>query len=299
MKQLGKIVLALIIICATVGLVDLVFEYVTDKVIFSSSHTKFNYAINSSEDPELVIFGSSRAENHYDTPFIRDSLHIDAFNLGEPGRGLTYHNAAINAYLENHRPHVILLDLLADDLSGQINNRIKPLYGYIDRYPRIMSIASEVDPLNKYLLQSCLLRNNSEIFDHIKKLRHPYNPVSYGYTPLPKSSSYNDVIEKEYNQIGYNVDKVAKQCLINIANACKDKGVKLIVVLSPEYALRNYEIPITTICDSLEVPVINDLRFRLEMDANEYFYDNRHLNKIGAREYSRHIINRIKSDSII
>ncbi|MCM1139495.1 MAG: hypothetical protein NC453_13070 [Muribaculum sp.] len=299
MRQLSKIILAILVIIATLLVLDNAFGYVTDKLLFGSAQTKFDYAVNTSRNSDLVIFGSSRAENHYDTPFINDSLQINAFNLGEPGRGLSYHDAAIRAYLENHQPKVILLDLLADDLSGQINNRVKPLYPYIDKYPCIKNVAYNVDQSNKFYLKFKLLRLNSEIFDYIKKLRHPYNTNTLGYTPLQISSSYNDVEEKVYDSLTYKVNGVAKHCLIDIVNVCSEHDVKLVVVYSPEYAIRNYKIPITEVCDSLDVTVINDLGFRLNMDAREYFYDNRHLNKIGAREYSRHIINKLKSDSIL
>lgn len=299
MKQLGKIFLSLFIILATVGVIDLLFGDITDKLLFSAPHTKFAYAINNSGNPDLVIFGSSRAENHYDTPFINDSLHINAFNLGEPGRGLTYHNASIAAYLQNHQPKVILLDLLPDDLSGQINNRIKPLYPYIDKYNGVKKVAYNVDPFNRYILKSKLLRLNSEIFEHIKKIRHTYIPATLGYTPLPVSSLYNDVIEKEYNSRDYQVDSIAKECLLDIIKECESHNVKLVVVYSPEFTKRHYKMPITTICDSLNIKVIDDLNFRLNKPANEYFYDNRHLNLIGAREYSRHVINQLKEDSII
>lgn len=298
MKPITKILLACLIIFCTVIGIDFIFGAVVNKVFSKSNSTKFDYAMNTQENPELVIFGSSRAENHYDTPFINDSIGITSFNFGEPGRGLTYHDASISSYLLNHHPEMIVLDLLPDDLSGEINNRIKPLYAYIDQYPEIKDVAINVDPLNKYLLDSRLLRYNSEIFDHIKKLRHPYNPQTIGFTPLPTKNAYLNLAEKVYDKIEYEINPIAKQSLINIYNTCNKHNVKLVVAISPEYCIRNYEIPVITICDSLKIPVIDYRNIELNKEANKYFYDYRHLNSIGAWEYTRCFMQELKKEDM-
>lgn len=297
-NQIIKIFIAILIILATVAGIDILFGKFADMLFIHSNISKFSYAINSQENPDIVIFGSSKAENHYDTPYINDSLKISAFNLGEPGRTLTYHEAAMASYLKKHSPKTVVLDLLPNDLTGEDNNRIKPLYPYIDEYPEIYQVAIKADKHNKFFLNSHLLRYNTEILEHIKKYRHPFSALSYGFTPLKSRNSLSDLQEEIFSE-GYKIDPVAKNCLIDIIELCKSKKVNFVVVYSPEFYIRNHELPITEICDSLGVKLIDERLFRSPVDPTEYFYDNRHLNKKGARAFTKRFMEHLAQDSII
>lgn len=298
-NQIIKILIAILIILATVAGIDILFGKFADMLFIHSNKSKFSYAVNSQESPEIVIFGSSKAENHYDTPYINDSLKISAFNLGEPGRGLTYHEAAMTSYLKKHSPKTVILDLLPDDLSGRGNNRIKPLYPYIDEFPEIYQVAINVDRRNQFFLKSYLLRYNTEVFEHIKKYRNPFLPTFLGFYPLISRNSHSSLKEKTYNSLGYKIDPIAKKCLIDIIELCKSKKVNFVVVYSPEFYIRNHKLPITEICDSLGVKLIDERLFRSPVDPTEYFYDNRHLNKKGARAFTKRFMEHLAQDSII
>lgn len=293
MSQLSKILLGILILALTVLCTDELFGIIADKLFINRNLTQFEYLVNDQTNPEILFLGSSRAEAHYDTPFINDSLNISAINLGASGRGLTYHDAVLNVYLKHHLPRIIILEVLPDALGGGVNNRIKALYPYIIEYPEILNVAAKVDPLNLYLLKSNLLRYNSEIFELIKRHRHPYKPDSFGFIPIiTKRNSYRDLKENVIDGEGrLNVDPVAKNCLINIIELCKQRNIELVVAYSPEFSIRNYEIPVTTVCDSMGVRVIDARGFRSPNFPEEYFSDNRHLNNLGAREYTRWFMN--------
>lgn len=296
MRQLLKILLGIFILSTSILCTDVLFGAIADTLLIDKNLTQFEYLVNDSTNPDILFLGSSRAEAHYDTPFINDSLNISAINLGASGRGLTYHDAVMNVYLKHHQPRTIILEVLPDALGGSVNNRVKSLYPYITEYPEILNVATKVDPMNKYFLKSNLLRYNSEIFELIKKHRHPYKPNSFGFIPITTMrNSYRDLKENVIDGKGrLKVDSVAKNCLIDMIEQCRQRKIELVVAYSPEFSIRNYEIPVTTICDSLGIRVIDARGFRSPNFAEEYFSDNRHLNKLGAREYTRWFMNELK-----
>lgn len=234
MRQLIRIIVAISIILATLTCADVIFGRIIDRLYVDSGCTKFGYAINSSENPELIFVGSSRAQHHYDTPFINDSLHITAMNLGEAGRGLTYSNAIIASYLQRHHPKVVILELLPDDLSGELNDRIKPLFPFVDSEKSISETANIADSKNFLLLNSHFLRYNSEIINVVKAIRHPYSNKNYGFIPL-KDKKHTQHIERTHRVINEKIDSVALKSLFNIVKICKQNNVKLAVAFSPEY----------------------------------------------------------------
>ncbi len=296
MKPIVKIFCALLIMTITVVCVDIVFGYIANTIFTASSRTKVGYALKSDVSPELLFVGSSRASHHYDTPFINDSLGISAFNLGQDGRGLTYHDALLRAYLQHHTPNTVILELLPEDLSGQINNRVKALYPYIANSEEIKNVAINVDKDNKYLLISNLLRYNSECFQLSKNLFKYFNADSYGYIPLKSNSHQKRELEEKSVADDTTVNKIAKECLIDIITLCKKKNINLIVSFSPEYYIRSNENPIFAICDSMGIKVVDARRFRLNLPASEYFNDNFHLNDLGARAYTKYFMDLIMDD---
>lgn len=293
MKQLKLITISFGIIILTTLILDISLGKLLDRIFVDKTISKFQYIMNDEEDVDWLIVGSSRASHHYDTPFISDSLKISAENLGEDGRGLTYYCAAVKSYLENHRPKIIILDLLAEDLSGSLNNRIKSLYPYIDTYKGIESVAMDVDSDNKILLKSHLLRYNSEIFQFVKKMLNPFDNKDLGFEPL-KFKSNNRMIEDTILS-ARPVNTVARNALVEIDSLCKSNNVKLIVAYSPEYAYREYELPTTLLCDSLGIEIIDASDFRLPLPTNAYFNDNFHLNEFGAREFTKYFIDKVSN----
>lgn len=267
---------------------DIIFGRIIDRLYVDSDCTKFGYAINSSENPELIFVGSSRAQHHYDTPFINDSLHITALNLGEAGRGLTYSYAIIASYLQRHHPKVVILELLPDDLSGELNDRIKPLSPFVDSVNSISEAANMVDSKNLLLLNSHFLRYNSEIINVVKAIRHPYNNNNYGYIPL-KEKKRTHRIARTHRVVNEKIDSVALKSLFNIVNICKQNNVKLAVAFSPEYFMPYPPLHIFLIINQLDICLI-DYRQYSPNKTDEAFYDNYHLTGYGAREYTRFFI---------
>ena len=295
MEQIKKIFFAIIVILATAISIDAVIGFSMNILISHRVGSKSQYCLNEKINAEIIFCGSSRASHHYDTKYITDSLKIRSFNTGLDGKGLTYNYAIINSILNNDSNNtikVIILETLPGELSGALNSRISELYPYINNDNNILDIATKIDKNNYWLLKLNLYKHNSVLFGEIKNFFHTYDSHNNGFEPLEPRKMIG--LSETFDKTNENIDSVAKYCFVNIIKKCHWKGVKLIVVMSPELYKRNYNEEIIEICKQYGIPFIDNRAFRLSIPTDEYYNDNWHMNKIGAREYTKYFMEQIK-----
>lgn len=294
MKEIGKIIAALVVMLATFCLADVIFGIIADKTINSKSNGKPAYDLMRKEDDKLVIFGSSRASHHYDTKFLTDSLNIPSYNFGMDGRGLTYHDVILSNYLKSNKPEIVVLDLIPTDLEGGWNERISILYPYLTRYEDVERVASELDPSNNLILRSNLYRYNSALLSELKWKFEKYSPDGRGYIPLEPKPMIG-MTESEL-VISEDVDSLSLKSLRNIAEVTDKKEIPLVIVISPIFnKLKNKDKIIGLIKQNApNAKVIDDSGFRFGDDSN-YFNDNAHLNKKGALIFTKYLMSQLES----
>lgn len=293
MKALLKISAALAVILATFLLSDFIFGLVADGFTQRRGLTKQQYFLSSREDYDLIFLGSSRANHHYDTPYIADSLGIRAFNAGQDGRGLSYQYPLLKAYLSHHKPRLVVLEMhLA--LDGARNGRIALLYPLAEKYEEIGEAAELLDPANKLYLRSALYRYNSNLVYEARGILHPYSNVSLGYDPLPPKKVPEDMLKEEKRYwFPSEIDPTECRMLENIISLCKDRDIPLVGVISPVYERVWRTAVIDSILQANHIPLIDNSAYRLPLDAPEYFRDEMHLNAVGAREYTKYFMRQI------
>lgn len=295
MEQIKKIFFAVIVILATAISIDAVIGFSMNILISHRVGSKSQYCLNEKINAEIIFCGSSRASHHYDTKYITDSLKIRSFNTGLDGKGLTYNYAIINSILNNDSNNtikVIILETLPGELNGALNSRVSELYPYINNDNNILDIATKIDKNNYWLLKLNLYKHNSVLFGEIKNFFHTYDSHNNGFEPLEPRKMIG--LSETFDKTNENIDSVAKYCFVNIIKKCHWKGVKLIVVMSPELYKRNYNEEIIEICKQYGIPFIDNRAFRLSIPTDEYYNDNWHMNKIGAREYTKYFMEQIK-----
>lgn len=295
MKQIKKIFFAVIIILVTAISIDAIVGVSMNIIITHRVRSKSQYCLNEKINAKIIFCGSSRAAHHYDTKYITDSLKIKSFNTGLDGKGLTYNYAIINSILNNDSNNtikVIILETLPGELSGALNSRISELYPYINNDNNIFDIATKIDKNNYWLLKLNLYKHNSVIFGEIKNFFHTYDLHNNGFEPLEPRKMIG--LSETFDKTNENIDSLAKYCFVNIIKKCHWKGVKLIVVMSPELYKRNYNEEIIEICKQYGISFIDNRAFRLSIPTDEYFNDNWHMNKIGAKEYTKYFMEQIK-----
>lgn len=117
---------------------------------------------------DVLIFGSSRCKNHYDTPFISDTLGLDVYNAGYDGNGVVLSYGLLSLILERYQPKLVLLDVEpAFDIEvyeGDNNHRryLRPLKPYY-KNTIVSTIIKNVSVEEWYKSLSGMMRYNTEI----------------------------------------------------------------------------------------------------------------------------------------
>lgn len=290
MKELAKIIIALLIILISFISFDFIFGKFASKILIKGK-SKQEYILNERNDADIVFFGSSRANHHYDSQYICDSLGIKALNAGEDGRGLTYQLPLIKNYLERNIPDLIVLEVFPS-LEGSWNDRISLLYPYVDDNPNILETAKLIDPNNGIYLRSKLFQHNSNIVSEMKNLINPFNPQkTYGFEPLQPA---NRGIRFSLDTIQKNIDRIELDALREILQTAKNHNVEIIGVISPLYINQRPIIQSDSLFNLFGFHFIDNTMLRFKGAPETYFNDNSHLNSIGAREYTKYFMYQVK-----
>lgn len=293
-----KFLLNILLFFAIIAIVDCVIGLTGD---YLQSHAKGgdtrilnDFVMKDKHD--VVIFGSSRAHHHYDTPFISDVLGVDVYNAGYDGNGVILAYGLMNLVLERYAPQLIIYDIEpAFDIieySGDNNHKryiskLKPYY----RHPGVEDIIREVSTEEWIKIHSGMLRYNSQIVtiavDNLKKpseALNGYQPSKGEYNGKPSNANYNTVVD------GFKLEYIEK--MIELAQT---KSVSIMFVASPKYTLATSgELKVVKeICLKRNVAFIdyyNDSEFMLH---KEWFKEPMHLNAKGAKVFSTRLIDDI------
>ncbi len=262
---------------------------VLEDELYSRKDTKINY-VNRTDVADVVIFGSSRASHHYIPQILADSLNMTCVNLGEDGQGILYNYPLAHRLLEKHTPKVVIYEFGGQDWSEGIGDNIEPLsivYGRNDVYDNVVN---EVKPnLAKVVGVFSSYRYNTRLH---KVLLNDYETSAplYGYEPL--YGNKKDGVE--IKQLTPNVIDDYKVSIIKaFIEECKNKGVLLIGVASPRYAVGGIEEKelLESILNEYSVPYFDYME--ATFDA-ELFVDASHLNDKGAKWFTPRIASDIK-----
>lgn len=288
--------------------VVLVFTIIGDRLLgytleslYYSERAKINEKLLVSTfetNADILIFGSSRAENHYNPLIISEHTNLSCYNLGFGGQNIYFHNGLLKTILERYTPKVIVLELFDIDFekTGASNDKEK-LGVLMPLYSRSEAIKSTI-----------LLRGQSEKIKNISKI-YPYNSLMYkiirnnflpikndinGYLPLEKS--WSKEIEKEESDIRL-LDSVKIEALFDFIKTTIEAKSKLLIAVSPQYIMKNKSKSLQFISSKIKkefgIEVLIFLNDRKFLNNKSLFADPLHLNCKGADLYSEVLSNKI------
>jgi len=300
-----KFLLRLVVILCLLVISDFFFGgimgYVSSRVDCGTTG-RANYICNKVND-DILIFGSSRAEHHYNSSMISDSLGLSCYNCGERGSGVVLNYGRMLMLLQRHTPKLIVYDINADyDLLGHDSQSdLGSLKRYYDR-DGIDSLFWKVDPTSKYKMISGFYRYNTTfLIDMAFYVLHTSRSGEgvNGFRPLDVSFDemkvkrdvnllYDDLVGKEYDSIKwYYMQAFLK----------KTKDVKCVFVVSPVWYGQNAEVlkDLRDKCDELDILFLDYSNDPKYVHNNEYFQDGTHLNHVGANEFTNDLIKQLKA----
>lgn len=294
-----KFIVKISIFAILFGIVDILFGYIMSAVslrVDTGDTGSDNYICDKAMD-DILIFGSSRAKNHYNAQMISDSLGVSCYNCGASGCGIILAYGRLLMLLERHTPHTIIYEITPDfDYIDKIDNH-RYLAGLKLHYDRsgIDSIIWSVDPTERYKMLSGMYRHNTSSWRNLYYYLHKpsRNPEDKGFFPIDKKLDSLKMSQKRQSshlEEKYVYDSLKIQYLNKFIDKTKD--VDLIFVVSPTWSGQDTLVldTVRQICKNRGIPLWDYSNSSKYKYHQEYFYDGSHLNARGADEFTRDII---------
>lgn len=243
---------------------------------------------------DVIIFGSSRACHHYDTPFLSDTLGLDVYNAGYDGNGCILAYGILDLILERYRPKLVLFDVSKnfdiivydDNHYKRYISRLKPYYQNVV----IGKLIKDVSLFEWYKIHSGLFRYNSTLFNLFEDFFIRKKKSNAGYKPLHGELNALSINKSEENE--YAIDSFKLKYVEELILLAQAYDVNIAFFVSPLYRGDNPNLynPIIDICNIHNVPLFDYYADPYFMNHSELFKDKGHLNANGARMYSSIVV---------
>jgi hypothetical protein len=261
------------------------------------------YSIDQTE-ADIVIFGTSRANHHYDTKLIENETGLSAYNTGRDGQFIFYQTALLKSLLSRHTPKQIILDFAGTfEFRQKDYDGLSSLLPYYSSHKELRDIVLMKSPFERCKLLSQIYPFNSLLTTIIvgnlkyNKTR-PNNKNAYnGYVPL--SGSWNNELDSIDTSAKYNIDTNKYDIFEEFITIVKQNNIPLLVVYSPVYYLYDFKYSkdiCIEICKNNDITFVDyskDVEF---LNNKELFRDRTHLNYKGAQQLTLKVLNTISYD---
>ena len=208
-------------------LMDRVFPGIT-----FGTYGKVNKSLVAGE--EVLIFGSSRAEHHYDPEIITRETGKSCYNTGLGGFGLFYNYALFKELVNDHHPDIVILDLspnvVVDPNTYMKLNIFMPYY--FD-YPAFREIIRLDPDFSRFKTWFRTYVYNSTLYDLFRgKLRGDRQGNGYkGLTEEMNTAAYR----RKTLSAEESMDDIKKKYLEEFIDIAREHKIRLICIVSPTY----------------------------------------------------------------
>lgn len=297
--MMKKTIVFILEVILVVLLVDVAFGlfcgFYIKKKGMSGDFASIDYVIRHC-DEDIVFLGSSVVVNSIIPQMLEDSLHVTCYNGGANGQLLPFTETMVDCILSRYKPRFIVFGVRPDELFGKdVGERYKVLNPYYGMgFSMIDSCLCEKNKSDKFLLYSNLYKYNTIWWRMLlNEFVSPDETIDKGYIAKELPLEYPKMMKS--TEIRKHVEKNRKKGFCSMIDKCRENGVEVIVFFPPELVdiKSTPDVGIKTIekiCREKKVLCLNDLSDSVFMSRNDWFYDNLHLNKNGAVEYTKQFI---------
>jgi hypothetical protein len=264
----------------------------------SGLHYRTTYSMEQTA-ADVLIFGASRANRHYDPEVFEDSLEMTFYNTGRDANGIFYQTALLKSVLKRYSPKIIILDYPGDfSYDRKTYDNLSSLLPYYRTHKEIRKEIELRCPFERIKLLSETYPFNSQILTidmgnlEVNKKRNADNK---GFMPLQTTSPPELLVftSRESYPVDSNKVKALREFLVK----AKESGTRVYVIYSPWYwkVARNQDAEICEkICFEEKVPFWDFSQDSFFLSRQNLFYDNTHLNLEGSKIFSRLIAGKIR-----
>jgi len=272
----------------------------------TSKFGAFNAIAQGRVNAEIVINGSSRALNHYDSRIIQKGTGHTTYNIGMNASQIDLQHAVLKTYLKhNRRPELVIqnLDLFSFETTqkGEIYDPAYyvPYLSENELYDFLRTIDPGVWkwkhlPLYGYTVEDMRFTWASGILACFGF----YGPQDYflGFNPRYQqwTEDFSNFRDANVQGVTYRIEPRGVQALEGIIQTCRSNDISIVLVYSPEYhemqALERNRVEIFTryqeLCQRFQVPFWDYSNSELSR-KRAFFYNSQHLNAEGAAAFSK------------
>lgn len=302
-----KFLLHILLFFAIVGVVDVGVgfcgRYLQGHAKGGSTRQFEDLVMNDKHD--ILILGSSRAHYHYDSPFLSDTLGVDVYNAGHDGNGVILADGIFNLVLNHYKPQIVIydvepsFDVIVNEQDNQNVRYINDLKSYYQENG-IPKIIKGVSNKEWYKVQSGLIRYNTNILGMFVDNIIDRGIEKGGFAPLDGKME-SEPVKNQLKPKEYVIDKLKLAYVEDLIDLCQANDVLLLIVASPKYGEKNTSIvePIKQIAKKKGVCYLDYYDDPTFMSHKEWFKEPMHLNKEGARVFSKIIAERLVNEQLI
>lgn len=275
---------------------------------------KFQYIHNHRNDIECLILGSSTSNNNINPKY----LDISSFNTASSARIIYYDYALLNHFI-NDMPNLkcVIMTIAPFHLYRDYRYKVKtaehaaihePTYRCM--HYKYMNLSYDYKDI---LYWSEILNSNYNYMDRFSEeysKRADFDSLGYGkllgHLEGQKYGNWKEF--KVFTDIDYNDPNVEKavnhniEFLVNIANLCKNKKLRFILLQTPFHPIARETITmkdkshlascIRAIRKNYDKTEYYDFSCDSSFNDDRYYFNASHLNIEGAEKFS-HIVNNI------
>jgi hypothetical protein len=282
--------------------------------IRTSSFGAENQMMQGKINAQIIISGSSRASSHYDPRIIQAVTRLTAFNMGRNGSQTDVQVAVLRAYLEhNRKPELVIHNL--DAFSFVTTREIYDPAQYVPYLddPVLYSPLKRINPSewkSRYIPLYGYVVDDMN-FSWILGLKgffgsSPREKLFSGFDPRAKrwSDEFQNFKNNNSKGISFEIEPRGIQDLEELILICKQNGIPLILVYSPEYIemqeLTNNRVEIFNkfheLADRYKVPLWDYSDWKYAGNRG-LFQNSQHLNDQGANIFTSDLAERLKEYS--
>jgi hypothetical protein len=258
------------------------------------------YALEET-NAEVLVFGSSRANHHYDPEVFQNSLKKPFYNTGRDGQFIFYQTALLEGILERYTPEIIIYDFAGSfEYDQEDYDRLSSLMPYYDSNENIrevVNLRSAYEPVKNL---SKVYPFNSSLFNIMvgnMEFNKTKNKDFQGYVPL--EGNWKIELDSIVGIKKYKTDSVKVAQFKKFIALVKAKNIRLYICYSPVYVFSEHDYSKTLcekICADEKIPFYDFSRKQDYLSNKEFFSDQIHLNAKGAIIFSRQLSNMIIND---
>jgi hypothetical protein len=277
------------------------------RVIFSKQESgalsRTLYAMDSTT-AEILIFGASRANHHYNTSIFRKKLpEYTNYNCGNDGSSIFYHYSILRTILNRYTPETIILDIGPGAFSKNQGSydKLSYLLPFIHNHPDIREVVHLKSSHERIKLLSKVYPYNSlllSIVGGILNIHSNDNISDDGFVAL--SGEWSGELAIDSSRALYPIDNNKVKYFETFIEICHNAGVNVIVTCSPRYLNKLYTDSslklVQEITNRKKVIFYNYSSDTSYLNDRSLFRDIAHLNAKGAAKYTEEIIKRIFED---